>query len=74
MKTLKRWFLRQIIRRLEADLDEQCEVMRYAASQYGNGYIRAGLYREEIRRHLAKMRSEYSILLPKGKIIIWRIA
>lgn len=65
------WVLFQI-RALEATLDGQNQALRLVECQCMRWKIESA--RGNTKRALAQLRSEYSLLLPPGRTVIWRLA
>ena len=65
------WVLFQI-RALEATLDGQNQALRLVECQCTRWKIETA--RGNTKRALAQLRSEYSLLLPPGQTVTWRLA
>lgn len=72
LEAIKRaWVLFQI-RALEATLDGQNKALRLVECQCTRWKIETA--RGNTKRALAQLRSEYSLLLPPGQTVTWRLA
>lgn len=72
LEAIKRAWVLFKIRTLETTLDGQNQALRLVECQCTRWKIETA--RGNTKRALAQLRSEYSLLLPPGKTVIWRLA